>query len=130
MQNRIKHHVPNSIRSRSSSQKRKIPAPQCKSSTKPNVQLPIASDSAFGLHLLRNSDCARHYFDSRFLPQAALFFIYLLFFFMFINKQSPSHKTKRRNKKQGIHNYAYVAQTNNRCSKHNIQEHVSKQYIC
>ena len=47
----------------------------------------------------------------------------LLFFFetyMFIIKQSPSHKTKRRNKKQGIHNYTYVTQTNNRRSKHNI----------
>ena len=57
------------------------------------------------------------------------------FFFlkhMFIIKQSPSHKTKRRNKKQDIliHNYTYVAQTNNRRSKQYIQEHVSKQYIC
>ena len=49
---------------------------------------------------------------------------------IFIIKQSTSHKTKRRNKKQSIHNHSYVAQTNNRRNKHNIQEHVSKQSIC
>ena len=60
-----KQHVPKSIRSCSSSQKRLLPARRCKSSTQTNTQS-LASDSAIGLHLLQNPTCAQHYDDSRF----------------------------------------------------------------
>ena len=62
---RIKQHVPKSIRSCSSSQKRLLPARRCKSSTQTNTQT-LTSDSAIGLHLLQNPTCAQHYDDSRF----------------------------------------------------------------
>ena len=62
---RMKHHVPKSIRSYSSSQKRLLPARYCKSSTQTNTQS-LASDSAIGLHLLQNPTCAQHYDDRRF----------------------------------------------------------------
>ena len=66
LRNRIKQHVPKSIRSCSSSQKRLFPAHQCKSSTQTNTQS-LASDSAIGLFLLQqNPTCAQHYDDSRF----------------------------------------------------------------
>ena len=65
LQDRIKLHVPKSIRSGSSSQKRLLPARRCKSSTQTNTQS-LASDSAIGLHLLQNPTCAQHYDDSRF----------------------------------------------------------------
>ena len=65
LQNRIKQHVPKSIRSCSSSQKRLLPARRCKSSTQTNTQS-LASDSAIVLHLLQNPTCAQHYDDSRF----------------------------------------------------------------
>ena len=45
LQDRIKQHVPKSIRSCSSSQKRLLPARRCKSSTQTNTQS-LASDSA------------------------------------------------------------------------------------
>ena len=62
LQDRIKQHLPKSIRS-CSSQKRILPASQCKSSNHPNTQS-LASDSAIGLHLLQNPACAQHYDDS------------------------------------------------------------------
>ena len=62
MQDRIKQHVPKSIRSCASSQKRLLSARRCKSSTQTNT---LASDSAIGLHLLQNPTCAQHYDDSR-----------------------------------------------------------------
>ena len=65
LQDRIKQHVPKSIRSCSSSQKRLLPARQCKSSTQTNTQS-LASDSAIGLHLLQNPTCAQHDDDSIF----------------------------------------------------------------
>ena len=65
LHDRIKQHVPKSIRSNSSSQKRLLPARRCKSSTQTNTQS-LASDSAIGLHLLQNPTCAQHYDDSRF----------------------------------------------------------------
>ena len=65
LQDRIKQHVPKSVRSCSSSQKRLLPARRCKSSTQTNTQS-LASDSAIGLHLLQNPTCAPHYDDSRF----------------------------------------------------------------
>ena len=79
LQDRIKQHVPKSIRSSSSSQKRLLPARRGKSFTQTNTQS-LASDSAIGLHLLQNPTCAQHYDDSRFLflSKAALLFIYLL----------------------------------------------------
>ena len=65
LQDRIKQHVPKSIRSCSSSQKRLLSTRRCKSSTQTNTQS-LASDSAIGLHLLQNPTCAQHYNDSRF----------------------------------------------------------------
>ena len=65
LQDRIKQHIPKSICSCSSSQKRLLPARRCKSSTQTNTQS-LASDSAIGLHLLQNPTCAQHYDDSRF----------------------------------------------------------------
>ena len=65
LQDRIKQHVPKSIRSCSFSQKRLLPARRCKSSTQTNTQS-LASDSAIGLHLLQNPSCVQHYEDSRF----------------------------------------------------------------
>ena len=79
LQDRIKQHVPKSIRSCSSSQKCLLPkmltsllspnlyknAYRCKSSTQTNTQS-LASNSAIGLHLLQNPTCAQHYDDSRF----------------------------------------------------------------
>ena len=65
LQDRIKQHVPKSIRSCSSSQKRFLPARRCKSSTQTNTQS-LASDLAIGLYLLQNPTCAQHYDDSRF----------------------------------------------------------------
>ena len=56
LQDRIKQHVPKSIRSCSSSQKRLLPARRCKSSTETNIQS-LATDSAIGLHLLQISSC-------------------------------------------------------------------------
>ena len=79
LQDRIKQHVPKSIRSCSSSQKHLLSACPCKSSTLTNTQS-LASDSAIGLHLLQNPTCASHYdaVDFLFLPKAAHLFIYLL----------------------------------------------------
>ena len=65
LQDRIKQHVPKSIRSCSSSQKLLLPARRCKSSTQTNTQS-LTSDSAIGLHLLQNPTSAQHYDDSRF----------------------------------------------------------------
>ena len=65
LQDRIKQHVPKSIRFCSSSQKPLLPACQCKPSTQTNTQS-LASDSAIGLHLLQNPTCAQHYDDNRF----------------------------------------------------------------
>ena len=65
LQDRIKQHVPKSIRSGVSSQKRVLPARDCKSSSQSAPQ-DLASDSAIGLHLLQNPTCAQHHDDSRF----------------------------------------------------------------
>ena len=65
LQNRIKPHVPKSIRSCFSSQKRLFPARRCKSSTQTNTQS-SAFHLAIGLHHLQNPVCAQHYDDSRF----------------------------------------------------------------
>ena len=64
LQDRIKQHVPKSIRS-CSFKKRLLPARRCKSSTQTNTQS-LASDLAIGLHVLQNPTCAQHYDDSRF----------------------------------------------------------------
>ena len=65
LQDRIKQHVPKSIRSGISSQKRILPSRDCKSSSPPLTQSP-ASDSSIGTHLLQNPDCAQHYDDNMF----------------------------------------------------------------
>ena len=65
LQNRSKQHVPKSLHSCSSSQKRLLPDPLRKSSTQTNTQS-LASESAIGRYLLQNPTCAQHYDDSRF----------------------------------------------------------------
>ena len=66
LHNKIKQHVPKSIRSGSFLQKRILPPRhQCKSSTQSNIQA-LASDSAIALDSLQNLACAQHYDDSRF----------------------------------------------------------------
>ena len=65
LQNRIKQHVPKSIRSCFFSQKRLLSARRCKSSTQNNTQS-LASDSAIGFHLLQNPVCTQHGDDSKF----------------------------------------------------------------
>ena len=54
LQDKIKQHVPKSIRSCSSSQKRLLPARRCKSPTQTNTQS-LASVSAIGLHFFTKS---------------------------------------------------------------------------
>ena len=76
LQNRIKQHVPKSIRSCSSSHKRILPACKCKSSTQPNTQS-IASDSAIFYKILPVLNIMMTV-DSLFLLKAALLSIYLL----------------------------------------------------
>ena len=78
-QDRIKQHVPKSIRFCSSSQKRLLPARRCKSSTQTNTQS-LASDSAIGLHLFQILPALNIMMtaDFLFLPKAAHLFIYLL----------------------------------------------------
>ena len=65
LQDTIKQHIPKSIHSGVSSQKRALPARDCKSSSQSATQH-FASDSAIGVHLLQNPTCAQHYDDSRF----------------------------------------------------------------
>ena len=65
LQGRIKQHVPKSIRSGVSSQKRVLPARDRKFSSQSATQH-LASDSAIGPHLLQNPTCAQHYDDNRF----------------------------------------------------------------
>ena len=80
LQDRIKQHVLKSIRSGVSSQKRALPAGDCKSSSQSATQH-LASDSAILLKLLlQNPTCAPHYEDSRFsiFAKIALPFIFLL----------------------------------------------------
>ena len=65
LQDRIKQHVPKSIHSCSSSQKRLLPARRCKSSSQTNTQS-SAFDSVIGLHLFQNPVCAQQHEDSTF----------------------------------------------------------------
>ena len=66
-QDRIKQHVPKSIRYGTSSPKRDLPIRKCKYSTKSTTRIrSLTHDSAIGLHLLRNPTCAQHYDDSMF----------------------------------------------------------------
>ena len=61
LQDRIKQHVPKSIRYGTSFQKRDLPICKCKYSTKPTTQIQsLTHDSAIKLHLLRNPTCAQH----------------------------------------------------------------------
>ena len=64
LQDRIKQHVPKSIRSCSSSQKRLLSARRCKSSPRliPSLLLLIQPLD----FILQNPICAQHYDDSRF----------------------------------------------------------------
>ena len=65
LQDKIKLHVPKTIRSGVSSQKRVLPARDCKSYSQSATQH-LASDSAIGPHLLQNPTCVQYYGDSRF----------------------------------------------------------------
>ena len=59
LQDRIKQHVPKSIRYGTSFPKRDLPIRKCKYSTKATTQIQsLTHDSAIGLHLLRNPTCA------------------------------------------------------------------------
>ena len=91
LQDRIKQHVPKSIRSCSSFQKRLLPARRCKSFTQTTTQS-IASDSAIGLHLLQNPNCAQHYDDSRLsiLAQGRLPFYLSALEATFIKTSNPA----------------------------------------
>ena len=67
LQDRIKQHVPKSIRYGTSSPKRDFPIRKCKYSTKSTTQIQsLTHDSAIGLYLLRNPNCAQHNDDSMF----------------------------------------------------------------
>ena len=67
LQDRIKQHVPKSIRYDTSSPKRNLPICKCKYSTKSTTQIQsLPHDLAIGHHLLRNPNCAQHYDDSMF----------------------------------------------------------------
>ena len=67
LQDRIKQHVPKSIRYGTSFPKRDLPICKCKYSTKSTTQIQsLTHDSAIGLHLLHNPTCAQHYDDSMF----------------------------------------------------------------
>ena len=93
LQDRIKQHVPKSIRSCSSSQKRLLPTRRCKSPTQTNNTQSLASDSAIGLHLLQNPTCAQHYDDSRFsiLAQGRSPFHLSALEATFIKTSNPAH---------------------------------------
>ena len=79
LQDRTKQHVPKSIRSCSSSQKRLLPARRCKSFTQTNNQS-LASDSAIGFHVYKILSALNMMMTANFLflPKAAHLFIYLL----------------------------------------------------
>ena len=67
LQDRIKQHVPKSIRYGTSSPKRDLPICKCKYSTKSTTQIQsLMHDLAIELHLLCNPTCAQHYDDSMF----------------------------------------------------------------
>ena len=67
LQDRIKQHVPKSIRYGISSPKRDLPIRKCKYSTKSTTQIQfLMHGSAIRLHLLRNPTCVQDYDDSMF----------------------------------------------------------------
>ena len=67
LQDRIKQHVPKSIRYGISFPKRDLPIHKCKYSTKSTTEIQsLTHDSAIGLHLLCNPTCAQHYDDNMF----------------------------------------------------------------
>ena len=64
---RIKQHVPKSIRYGTSSPKRDLPIRKCKYSTKSTTKIQsLRHDLAIGLYLLRNPASTQHYDDSKF----------------------------------------------------------------
>ena len=80
LQDRIKQHVPESIRSCCSSEKHILSARLCETSTQTIIQS-LASDSTIGFHVLQNPVCVQHYYgsiDFLFLPKGDLLSIYLL----------------------------------------------------
>ena len=87
LQEKIKQHVPKSIRSCFFSQTRLLPAARCHSYIETNTQS-LTSDSAIGLHLSQNSVCTRHYDESIFsiLSQGRFFFHLHLFLKPFSSK--------------------------------------------
>ena len=67
LKDRIKQHVPKSIRYGTSSPKHDLPICKCKYSTKSTTQIQsFTHDLAIGLHLLHNPTCTQHYDDSMF----------------------------------------------------------------
>ena len=77
LQDRIKQHVPKSIRSCSSSQKRLLPARRCKSSTQTNIQS-LASAFDFIFYKILPALNIMMAADFLFLPKFAHLLIYLL----------------------------------------------------
>jgi len=67
LQDRIKQHIPKSIRNAATcSQSRSQPKRQCKSSTQVPSTQTLSCDSVIGLHLLRNPICVQNYDDKQF----------------------------------------------------------------
>ena len=62
LQERITQHIPKSIRNKEKPTK-VLPRRNCKTKTSLNQ---LECDSAIGLHLLQNPDCAAHYHDRQF----------------------------------------------------------------
>ena len=93
LQDRIKQHVPKSIRFCSSSQKRLLPARRGNTSIQTNTQS-LASDSAIVPHLLQNPTCTQHYDDSRFsiLAQGRSPFHLFALFISFLSLPNSSPK--------------------------------------
>ena len=95
LQDRIKQHVPKSIRSYSS-QKRMLAARRCKSFTQTKTQF-LASDSAVGHHFCKILSVLNIMMtvDFLFLPNAALLSLYLLLKLLLSKLLTPPSANKK-----------------------------------
>jgi len=66
LQDRIKQHIPKSIRNAACSQTRIQPKRDCKSSTQVPTTQSLSCNSVIGLHVLRNPICTQNYDDKQF----------------------------------------------------------------
>ena len=87
LQERITQHIPKSIRNKEKPTK-VLPRRNCKTKTPPNQ---LECDSAIGLHLLQNPNCAAHYHDRQFsiLTKARTQFHLAALEAIFIKTQQP-----------------------------------------